>query len=142
LRLFARWILGAACAVVALQPALAMASSSPSPALSGVLAPAPSSDYVEAGASVPGSFEGAFDPKTFVTNTAAKNAGAVKTTLQRDGFVDGYWRTWVQTTTRHVLVEIVIAFNGRDGADKWLRSSELADKSEFELSALPLHHRD
>ncbi len=111
-------------------PALAIASPSPSPALSGVLAPAPTSDYVEAGSSVPGSFEGAFDPKTFVTNTGAKNADAVQTTLQRDGFVDGYWRTWVQRTTRHVLVEIVIAFNGRDGADRWLRSSELADKSD------------
>ena len=130
MRFLPRLILGAACAAVALQPVLAAASPTPSPALSGVLAPAPSADYVEAGASVPGSFEGAFDPKTFVTNTGAKNAAEVQATLQRDGFVDGYWRTWVQRTTRHVLVEIVIAFTGRDGADKWLRSSELADKSD------------
>ena len=125
-----RLILSIACASIALQPAIALAVASPSPVLNGVLASPPTADFIEASSSVPGSFEGAFDPKTFVTNTGAKNADAVQTTLQRDGFVDGYWRTWVQKTTRHVLVEIVIAFSGRDGADKWLRSSELADKSD------------
>jgi hypothetical protein len=130
LHLPARVSVGIACAAIALQPAIALALPSPSPALDGVLASPPTADYVEASSSVPGSFEGAFDPKTFVTNTGAKNADAVETTLQRGGFVDGYWRTWVQKTTRHVLVEIVIAFSGRDGADKWLRSSELADKSD------------
>jgi hypothetical protein len=130
LNFLGRLILSVACATIGLQPAIALAVPSPSPALSGVLASPPTADYTEASSSVPGSFEGAFDPKTFVTNTGAKNGDAVQTTLQRDGFVDGYWRTWVQKTTRHVLVEIVIAFTGRDGADKWLRSSELADKSD------------
>jgi len=118
------------CMAIVFHPATAIASATPSPSLSGILAPPPTADYIEASTSVPGSFEGPFDPKTFVTNTGAKNGEAVQTTLQRDGFVDGYWRTWVQKTTRHVLVEIVIAFTGRDGADKWLRSSELADKSD------------
>ena len=130
MHLLVRLILSIACAAFAVLPAVALAAPSPSPALNGVLAPPPTADYIEASSSVPGSFEGSFDPKTFVTNTGAKNAEAVETTLQRDGFVDGYWRTWVQKTTRHVLVEIVIAFSGRDGADKWLRSSELADKSD------------
>jgi hypothetical protein len=125
-----RLSLSIACAAIAFQPAVALAAPSPSPALSGVLASPPTADFTETSSSVPGSFEGAFDPKTFVTNTGAKNADAVQATMQRDGFVDGYWRTWVQKTTRHVLVEIVIAFSGRDGADKWLRSSELADKSD------------
>jgi hypothetical protein len=122
-------LVAAGFATLALQPSVPQAAPSPSPALSKVLVAAPS-DFVEADTTAPGMFEGAFDAKAFVDRTGAPNASGVQQTLARDGFVDGYWRTWVQSNTHHVLVEIVIAFSGGDGANSWLRSAELADKSD------------
>jgi hypothetical protein len=120
----------ACCGIVALQPAIAIAAPTPSPALSGVLAPPPSADYIEADATVPGLMEGAFDAKKYVATGNPANPTLVQRTLERDGFVDGFARTWIQRASRHGLLEIVMAFNGADGAKSWLRSSELADKAE------------
>jgi hypothetical protein len=120
----------ACCSIVALLPVTAAAAPTPSPALSGVLAPPPSADYVEADATVPGSLEGAFDAKKYVATGGPANPALAERTLERDGFVDGFARTWIQRSSGHVLVEIVIAFNGADGAKSWLLSSELADKAE------------
>jgi hypothetical protein len=117
-------------ASLALLPAAAFATPSPSPALSGILAPPPKSDYVEAGATNSTLLEGQFDAKTFVTKTQAPNAVEAEQTLTHDGFVDGYWRTWVQSGTQHVLIEVAIAFTGNEGAKRWLGASELAAKSD------------
>ncbi|HSS93465.1 MAG TPA: hypothetical protein VLR46_05670 [Candidatus Dormibacteraeota bacterium] len=117
------------CATVALQPVGVFAASSPSPPLNGILAK-PAADYVETDPTVPGVFEGSFDAATFVAKTGANDAPAVQQTLRHDGFVDGYWRTWVQKTTRHVLVEMVVAFSGGDGAKSWLTAAELTDKAD------------
>ena len=115
---------------VALVPAAALATPSPSPALSTILAPPRTTDFTEAGASNSTLLEGQFDAKVFVTKTRAPNADEVQQTLARDGFIDGYWRTWVQQGTQHVMVEIVMAFTGGDGAKRWLGASELADKGD------------
>jgi len=117
-------------AALALLPATTLAAPIPSPALSTILAPPPKTDYQEGSASNSTLLEGQFDAKTFVTKTRAPNADEVQQTLARDGFVDGYWRTWVEQGTQHVMVEIVIAFTGGDGAKRWLGASELADKAD------------
>ena len=117
-------------AAFALLPATTLAAPIPSPALSTILAPPPKTDYQEGSASNSTLLEGQFDAKTFVTKTRAPNADEVQQTLARDGFVDGYWRTWVEQGTQHVMVEIVIAFTGGDGAKRWLGASELADKAD------------
>jgi hypothetical protein len=125
-----RLILAAACAI-ALQPLGAFASLPvPNPALSGILAPPPSKDYVESDRNVPGLLEGPFDAKTFVASTGSTKADAMQKTLERYGFVDGYGRTWFQKGTQHVLVEYVMAFANNDGAKKWLRAAQAADKSD------------
>lgn len=116
---------------VALQPLEALASPTPSPALSGLLAPPPSADYVEARPSVPGVFEGPFDAKGYIANSESSGkADQIQRTLERDGFIDGYGRTWVQKGSGKVLIEYVIAFSGGDGAKRWLTVSQVEDKAD------------
>ena len=122
-------VVALAFAALALQAAVALATPSPNPALSGVLVRPPSAGFVELDSTVPGVVEGQFDANAFAkVNTS--NPSGVEKTLARDGFVDGYGRTWVQQATRHVLIEIVVAFSGGDGARRWLTSSEVADKAD------------
>ena len=116
--------------VTALCAAVALASPTPSPALSGVLAPPLTNDFTEGSASNSTLLEGQFDAKTYVTRTQVANADAVQQTLTTDGFVDGYWRTWIQNGTQHVLIEIVMAFKGGNGAKQWLGAQEVADKGD------------
>src|SRR5712691_3267474 len=130
MRFLGRLIFALACAALTLQPAAAFATPSPSPALSGILAPPPTADYVEADATVPGVVEGQFDAKTYASRSGHGNVAAIQQTLERDGFLDAYGRTWVQKVSRRVLVEFVMAFTGGDGANKWLSGSELADKAD------------
>src|SRR5207247_9575039 len=62
-----------------------------------------------------------------------------QTTLQRDGFVSGYGRSWVQQASSHLLLEIVIAFSGGSGAKKWLGTSQELDKADqFYKSAMSI----
>jgi hypothetical protein len=65
-----------------------------------------------------------------VDKTGSPNATEIQQTLERDGFVDGYARTWTQKAARHVLIEYVMAFGGSDGAKRWLKSAEVADKAD------------
>jgi len=124
-----RLILAAACAL-ALQPLSGFASPTPSPSLSSVLAPPPSADYVESSSTTAGALEGPIDAKSFVASTGSPNSAEIQQTLEHDGFVDGYARTWTQRAARHVLVEYVMAFGGSDGAKRWLKSAEVADKAD------------
>ena len=122
-------LVSVACAALALQPAVALATPSPAPTLSSVLIQPPSAGFVELDSTVPGVVEGQFDAHSFAkVNTS--NPSGVEKTLARDGFVDGYGRTWVHQATRHILIEIVVAFSGGDGASRWLSSSEVADKAD------------
>jgi hypothetical protein len=116
-------------AVLALLPLAAAASPSLSPTLDKALANAPTSDYVEANATASGVIEGPFDAAHYAATSSAK-ATQIQATLQHDGFVAGYGRTWIQRASQHVLVEAVLAFNGGDGAKKWLAASEVADKAD------------
>ncbi len=119
-----------ALAFVALQPMVAMAVPSPSPALNGVLAAPPASDFAELPTTTAGIFEGPFDAKGFVTLDGSPDPTSDQTTMQHDGFISGFGRTWLQKRTSHVLVEAVLAFNGRAGATKWMQQSQTADKAQ------------
>jgi hypothetical protein len=50
--------------------------------------------------------------------------------LRSDGFVLGFSRSWVEEASTHILLELVIAFSGREGAKRWLSKSEQADKAD------------
>lgn len=125
-----RWLYVAVGAIAALLPLVATASPSPSPGLDTMLAAPPTTDFVEADKTAPGVVEGSFDANQYVAIGKPANPDAVKTTLQREGFIAGFGRTWVQRATQHALVEGVVAFSGGDGAKSWLGASELADKAD------------
>src|SRR6266851_2202238 len=105
--------------ITALCAAVTLAVPIPSPALSTVLAPPAATDYVEADPSNTTLLEGQFDANAYVTKTQAAKPDAMKQTMASDGFVDGYWRTWIQNGTQHFLIEIVMAFSGGAGATQW-----------------------
>jgi hypothetical protein len=117
-------------AAAALMPLTAAASPTPSPGLNTMLAAPPSTDFVEADKTAPGVVEGDFTGDQYVATGKPSNPSAVKATLQRDGFIAGFGRTWVQRNTQRALVEAVVAFSGGNGAKSWLSASELADKSD------------
>lgn len=121
-------VLYAAVAVLAaLIPATAMAASpSPTPSLDQVLQPAPSG-FTELTTSP---LAGHFTAHDYAQNSGVSNPNDVENTLNHDGFVDGYGKTWVQQSASHALVELVIAFTGGKGAQDWLTSAEAGDKSD------------
>ena len=116
--------------ITALCAAVTLAVPIPSPALSTVLAPPATTDYVEADPTNTTLLEGQFDANSYVTKTQAAQPDAVKQTMASDGFVDGYWRTWIQNGTQHVLIEIVMAFSGGAGATQWLGAAEAETKAD------------
>lgn len=118
---------GAAAAAVALVPlsALAAASPTPSPGLETVLAPPPSG-FVELTTS---SFNGHFNAHQYAATSTAQ-ASQIENTLNHDGMVDGYGKTWLQRSASHALLEVVIAFTGGKGASDWLTQAEAGDKSD------------
>jgi len=113
-----------------LQSTLALAAPTPSPGLDGILIKPPGTGYREEPKSTPGILEGPFDAAKYAEVTVATDAAPTTQALARDGFLTGYGRTWVQQATHHVLIEIVVAFSGGDGARRWLTSSEVADKAD------------
>jgi hypothetical protein len=121
-------------AAAALLPVTVLATPTPtptpSPALSTVLAAAPGATYVEADTTAPGVFEGAFNAQQYIALGATTNPSAVQATLDRDGFIAGFGRTWVQQSTQRALIEAVVAFAGGAGAKHWLTAAELADKAD------------
>jgi hypothetical protein len=116
-----------AASLAALIPAVTLAASpSPSPSLDQVLAPAPSG-FAEL---TTGPLSGHFSAHDYAQNSGANNPSEIESTLNHDGFVDGFGKTWVQQSDSHALVEIVIAFTGGKGAQDWLTSAEAGDKTD------------
>jgi hypothetical protein len=116
-----------AAVVALLVPVTAAAASpSPSPTLDQVLV-APPAGFIEL---TSGTFDGAFTAHDYATNTGASNASEIEATLNHDGFVGGYGKTWEQQSTSHVIIEGVIAFSGGKGARDWLTAAEAGDKAD------------
>jgi hypothetical protein len=124
-----RVLVGLVALTAAFAPVTTAASPSPSPTLSDVLAPAPSPDYVEADATSQSLMEGAFNAQGYASKTSGGHD--VQVTLERNGFIGGFGRTWVQRGTQHVLIEAVLAFDGARDAKKWLTAVQLKDKSDL-----------
>jgi hypothetical protein len=120
-------VLGAvAVAFLALVPLTSSAAPSPSPSLDGVLA-APPAGFTEMSSSI---YHGHFTADEYVSDADASKRQQILDTLKRDGFVDGYGKTWVSRAQQHVLIEVTLAFTGGRGARSWLTAAEAADKEE------------
>jgi hypothetical protein len=120
----------AAFAALALGPLAATAATpSPSPSLDSVLAKPPSADFAEL---TTGQLHGEFTAHDWATSNGTNSSNATETeaTLKRDGFVDGYGKTWASSSAGHALVEAVMAFAGGSGARKALTALEASDKAD------------
>lgn len=114
--------------LVAIAPLTAHATSSPHPSLDTVLAAPPSSDFMELTTSP---LAGTFTAHQWAQlNSDSATAASSESTLLRDGFVEGYGKTWAQASSGHGLVEAVMAFSGGRGATEALRAMEKGDKSD------------
>jgi hypothetical protein len=104
---------------------LAASVPSPSPALDTFLAPPPAG-FTEVTTS---SIHGRFTADDYAATTDAAKRAQTLSALQRDGFVDGFGKTWVSRSEQHVMVVLAIAFSGGRGARNYLTASEVSDKS-------------
>jgi hypothetical protein len=118
-------------AITMLQSATVMAAPSPTPSLDGILLAPPGTGFVEAALSTPGIFEGPFDSAGYADITASADAANAKQTLDLDGFLSGFGRSWVSPSGDHGYIEAVMAFAGAKGAKTWLSQSELASKAQI-----------
>ena len=120
----------AALAAVSMLPAsAALAAPNPNPHLSEILAEPPSTSYVEVASHTPGILEGPFDAGTYAS-IGGLDMQTTITTLAKDGFIAGFGRAWVQQSPSRVMVEIVVAFTGGNGAKQWLQQSQVADMTD------------
>jgi hypothetical protein len=120
----------AAAVALAMSPLSGAAAStpSPSPSLDKVLAAPPGSDFTEL---TTGVLHGEFTAHDWATtNASGSDATETEKTLTKDGFVDGYGKTWAQASAGHAMIEAVMAFTGGQGARKALTSLEASDKSD------------
>ena len=127
--LAARLTLAAVAAVSMLPASAAMAAPDPKPHLSQVLAEPPTTSYVELTSHTPGILEGPFDAGTYASIGGIDMQSTINT-LAKDGFISGFGRAWVQQSPSRVMVEIVVAFTGGDGAKQWLQQSQDADMTD------------
>src|SRR5256885_3399564 len=121
-----RLIKAAAIALFALAPVTASAAPSPSPGLDTMLA-TPPSGYTELTSSP---FHGLFTAHDYAQASGSSKADQIEQTLNHDGFVSGFGKTWLHQVSAHALVEAVLAFTGAKGAKDWLVSAEAGDKSD------------
>jgi hypothetical protein len=113
-------------AVLALAPISASATPSPSPGLDTVLA-TPPTGYTELTSSP---FHGSFTAHEYAQASDSPKAKEIEDTMNHEGFVAGYGKTWVHQQTGHALIEAVLAFKGAKGAKEWLLAAEAGDKAD------------
>ncbi len=121
-----RLIYALAISFLTLGPVSAAAAPTPSPGLDKVLV-APPGGYTELTAS---SFHGTFSAHEYAVASDEAHAADIEKTLNHDGFVDGYGKTWVSQAAQRAMVEAVIAFTGGRGAKDWITAAEAGDKSD------------
>jgi hypothetical protein len=105
---------------------LVAATPSPSPSLDGILA-APPAGFVEV---TTAQLHGHFTAADYASDADASKQATIVATMNHDGFIDGYGRTWASQSTQHVMLEVVLAFTGGRGARDWLTAAEVADKND------------
>jgi len=124
-----RLIYALAISLLALGPASA-AAATPSPSLDqglNTVLVAPPTGYTELTSS---SFHGSFTAHDYAAASDAAQAAEIEKTLNHDGFVDGYGKTWIHQASQRAMVEAVIAFSGGRGARDWLTAAEAGDKTD------------
>ena len=119
----------AACVACLMLASSVAAAPSPIPRLSEILAEPPNDGYVEVQSHTPGVLEGPFDAGEYASIGTAQYGNTLQA-LRNDGFIAGFGRAWVQQSPSRVMVEIVVAFTGGDGARQWLQQSQLADLAD------------
>src|SRR5260370_9321607 len=103
---YAATLVGAA--TLALAPMAAGASPTPNPSLDTVLAAPPGTGFSELTTSP---LHGKFTAHDWATlSGSGTTATETENTLNHDGFVDGYGKTWAQASSGHALIEAVLAF--------------------------------
>jgi hypothetical protein len=120
----------AVAASLGLAPAGAAAAGKPVN-LGAILAPAPSSDYVEI---PPGPvIDGAFDARVYAAYVTAINGSdesRVAPILERDGLKRGFGRSWLQLGTEYGgLYERVFEFATAAGAGQWLDRERVGNQA-------------
>jgi hypothetical protein len=116
------------CALLVIAPIEAGATTSPSPSLDTVLIKPPAADFSELTSSP---LNGSFTAHDFAALNANSSAAAeTEATLKKDGFVEGYGKTWAQISSGHGLIEAVMAFAGGQGARNALTGLEQGDKAD------------
>lgn len=125
-----RAALAAVAVSLAVAPLTARATSNPNPSLDTVLAAPPANDFTELTTSP---LAGIFTAHQWAQLNAA-TATDTENTLKRDGFVEGYGKTWAQASSGHGLVEAVMAFSGGHGATIALRAMEKGDEADVSYS--------
>lgn len=98
--------------------------------LGAILAPAPSSDYLEV---PPGPvIDGPFNARiyaAYVTAVNGSDASKVVPTLERDGLRRGFGRSWLQLGTGYGLYERVFEFATAAGAGHWLNRQRFGNQA-------------
>ncbi len=115
---------------LAVAPLSAHATSAPNPSLDTVLAAPPANDFTVLTTSP---LDGIFSAHQWAQLNQA-TATDTENTLRRDGFIQGYGKTWAQASSGHGLVEAVMAFSGGHGATTALRAMEKGDKADVSYS--------
>jgi hypothetical protein len=119
--------------MTALMATASAAAPSPSPSLDTLAAAPVAAGYVDDNTTaIP--IRGIFDLEEYVGFLAPSDPSTTATTLRRDGFVSGFARSWIDSRSKHLLLELVVAFSGGQGASRWLKESETADKANAHYS--------
>src|SRR2546425_2706036 len=106
----------------------AAGTPSPSPSLDKVLAAPPGSDFTEL---TTGVLHGEFTAHDWATtNASGSDATETEKTLTKDGFVDGYGKTWAQASAGHAMIEAVMAFTGGEGGPEGPASLQAPDQAD------------
>ncbi len=106
-------------------PVSVAAAPSPSPSLDRLLVQPP-----DGYATQPSSpYHGRFTAEEFAA-TWGGNSSSGLSQLHSDGFVDGYGMMWLQQSTGRYLAEFVIAFQGGNGAQSFLGSDNVENRSD------------
>jgi len=105
---------------------LLVAAASPTPDLTGYLAPAPSGDWIESGPST-NFLVGAITAQSY--GAWVDDNGATERTMKRDGFVSGFGRVWEQKVTQDFLSEFVLLFTSDSGARSFYNGLKLYDQT-------------
>src|SRR5256885_14067384 len=132
-----------AAVALATSPLSGAAASTPSPSrsLDKVLAPPPGSDFTEL---TTGVLHGEFTAHDWATtNASGSDATETEKTLTKDGFVDGYGKTWAQASAGHAMIEAVKAFTGGAGGPEAPTPLPNPGKNHknYQKTATPTPHR-